>query len=165
MQCFVRNAVVTALTQFLLSNQNITAKYPGNFGLICQCVLSFLLQYSVDFLCNSATIKPVCSSTILCLRGQEYYRSLKFMFSAILLTCSMIQVQSILKFQENYDDGGWGYNWKPILNNFKKELKPVQRHGEDSKILFKSQFLKLGNQIFFRTRMQFHTAVDSHFKK
>lgn len=57
-----------------------------------------------------------------------------------------------MKFQENDDDDGWGYNWKPILNKFKKELKAVQRHGEDSKFLFKSQLLKLGNQILLRTR-------------
>ena len=70
-----------------------------------------------------------------------------------------------MKFQEHDDDGGWGYNWKPILNKLKKELKPVQRHEEDSRFLFKSQLLKLGNQILFRTRKWFHTAVDSHFKR
>ena len=64
-----------------------------------------------------------------------------------------------MKFQENDDDGGWGYNWKPILNKLKKELKPVQRHEEDSRFLFKSQLLKLGNQILFRTRK---TSLESN---
>lgn len=47
--------------------------------------------------------------------------------------------------------GGYSFG-NPFLNKFKKELKAVQRHGEDSKFLFKSQLLKLGNQILLRTR-------------